>query len=617
LSNLAGALQSRFQRTGDQEDLDDAISAARQAVAAAPADHPSRALALSNLAGALQSRSQRTGDQEDLDEAIDAARAAADGTVGSPLVRLDASKIWADAAAGVGRMSEAAHAYATAISLLPVVAWHGLDRGTREYHLARFPTLAADAAACTILSGQPERAVELLEQSRSLLWTQALTVRSDLAELAVRAPHIAERLASIRTLLDARPPETRALQSETDKDATQSMDARAADQRLHLALEWDQLLTQARAIPGFKDFLAPIPYQQLTAAASDGPVIILNASRYGSHAIILQPNTSLTVVDLPGATPEAVVEHITQQGGSSPLERAVSDNRLLEALAWTWDVIAEPALRALSYAGPPEPGTPWPRVWWCPVGILEALPIHAAGRHRTHESNKDSDSVIGRVVSSYTPTLTALIRTRVPHSMEPRRQLTICVTGSPQMPPLPGADSEARTIAQIFPSSESNHQLFDASATRAAVMDALETHSWMHFAGHALQDEINPQRSGLLLWDGLLTTADLATAPTQPRELAFLSSDETARGGVQLPNENLHLAAAMQFIGYRHVIATVGPVYDRMAEEVAKYFYEYLMLEGERNADNAAIALHHAVRTLMKDDKRLITILMPYVHLGA
>jgi tetratricopeptide (TPR) repeat protein len=617
LSNLANALVLRFQRTGAQEDLDEAIGAARQAVSAAPADHRSRALFLSNLANALQVRFQRTGAQEDLDEAISAARSAAEGTAGSPLARLDAAKIWADAAADVGRMSEAADAYATAISLLPVVAWHGLDRGTQEYHLAKFPTLVADAAACTILSGQPERAIELLEQSRSLLWTQALTLRSDLADLAARAPHIAERLGSIRTLLNAPLPETGVPQTDTDEaDGTQSTDARAADQRLHLALEWDQLLTQARAIPGFEHFLAPIPYQQLTAAASDGPVIILNASRYGSHAIILQPDTSLTVLDLPDATPEAVVKHVSQQG-IFRYEPTGRDNRLLETLAWTWDIIAEPALRALSYAKPPEPGAPWPRVWWCPIGILEALPIHAAGRHRTHESNKDNDSVIGRVISSYTPTLTALIRARVPLSMEQRRQLTICVAGSPEMPPLPGADSEARMIARIFPPGESNHQLFDASATRTAVMDALETHSWMHFAGHAFQDAVNPQRSGLLLWDGLLTTYDLATAPTQPRELAFLSSNETARGGVQLPDENLHLAAAMQFIGYRHVIATVGLVDDTMAAEVSRYFYEYLMQEGEGKADNAAIALHHAVRALMKSNQWLFTILMSYVHLGA
>ena len=43
LSNLGAALRTRFERTGDRADLDAAIDAGRQAVAASPADHPDRA----------------------------------------------------------------------------------------------------------------------------------------------------------------------------------------------------------------------------------------------------------------------------------------------------------------------------------------------------------------------------------------------------------------------------------------------------------------------------------------------------------------------------------------------------------------------------------------------
>ena len=42
LSNLGGALQVRFGRTGAVEDLDRAIDVGRQAVDATPGDHPNR-----------------------------------------------------------------------------------------------------------------------------------------------------------------------------------------------------------------------------------------------------------------------------------------------------------------------------------------------------------------------------------------------------------------------------------------------------------------------------------------------------------------------------------------------------------------------------------------------
>jgi CHAT domain-containing protein len=42
-----------------------------------------------------------------------------------------------------------------------------------------------------------------------------------------------------------------------------------------------------------------------------------------------------------------------------------------------------------------------------------------------------------------------------------------------------------------------------------------------------------------------------------PRELAFLSACHTATGSPRGLDEAIHLAAAMQLLGYRHVIATL------------------------------------------------------------
>ncbi|MEV0231903.1 CHAT domain-containing protein [Nonomuraea sp. NPDC050786] len=49
------------------------------------------------------------------------------------------------------------------------------------------------------------------------------------------------------------------------------------------------------------------------------------------------------------------------------------------------------------------------RIWWCPTGPLTTLPLHATGRHRPGGTTTWAGEY---VVSSYTPTLQALLRAR-------------------------------------------------------------------------------------------------------------------------------------------------------------------------------------------------------------
>jgi tetratricopeptide (TPR) repeat protein len=72
LTNLGTALKARFERTGQQPDL--------EAVGATRAGHPSRPGYLSNLANALGTRFRRTGRRADLDRIITLFREAIDGT---------------------------------------------------------------------------------------------------------------------------------------------------------------------------------------------------------------------------------------------------------------------------------------------------------------------------------------------------------------------------------------------------------------------------------------------------------------------------------------------------------------------------------------------------------
>jgi tetratricopeptide (TPR) repeat protein len=632
ISTLAASLNARFEQTDDPVDLNSAIDVGRQAVTASPSDHPHRATVISNLGALLFTRFLQADDGADLDAAIDCWQQATQSPTGAPSARLAAAQRWGAAAAGAKRSDEAFEGYAAAIGLLPTVAWHGLDRATREEQLAQWSGLAANAAACAILAARPKLAVELLEQGRSILWAQALNLRSDLARLAQKAPHQAERLESIRKILDTALPDAMQASAEqagrgTFAHSGYGQQRDAAELRRRMAREWDEVLAEVRALEGFEHFLAATPYAELAAAAVRGPVVVVNASRRGCHALTMAPGTSAPqVIDLPGMTMHAAVENANAMLlalasaislGRGFRDREKSRHAILDVLGWLWDVLAEPVLAALGHTGPPQAGERWPRVWWCPTGPLTVLPIHAAGyypRHRT--TTAGIQTVLDRVISSYTPTLTALTRAYRPSQPAQIRQMAVGMPTTPGLPPLPAVRAELEVLARHFPPTAGNHQLVESQATRADVAAAIAGHSWVHLACHAGQAHADPARSGFALWDGILSITDLAAQPTQHRDLAFLSACQTATGSVRHLDEAIHLAAAMQFLGYRHVIATMWTIADSPAPHIADSVYTTLTTGGIAGPDRAAEALHRAVHSLRHIDPTDPLLWAPYIHLG-
>ena len=187
---------------------------------------------------------------------------------------------------------------------------------------------------------------------------------------------------------------------------------------------------------------------------------------------------------------------------------------------------------------------------------------------------------------------------------------------TPGMPPLPAVPDELEVLARHFPPGDSNRQLTAAEATREAVLATSATCSWTHFACHANQQHAEPDSSGFALWDATLTITDLAAQPTQPRELAFLSACHTATGSIRHLDEAIHVAAAMQFLGYRHVIATMWTIADSPAPRVADTVYTALTRGGEPDPGRAAEALHLAIRDLRQADPTNPLLWGSYIHLG-
>lgn len=82
-------------------------------------------------------------------------------------------------------------------------------------------------------------------------------------------------------------------------------------------------------------------------------------------------------------------------------------------------------------------------------------------------------------------------------------------------------------------------------------------------------------------------------------------------------DEAIHLAGAMQFLGYRHVIATMWTIADSVAPQVANAVYAELTRDGKPDLGRAAEALHKAITALRRKDRTHNPLLWaPYIHLG-
>ena len=78
--------------------------------------------------------------------------------------------------------------------------------------------------------------------------------------------------------------------------------ATSLDRRIKLAQEADSLVEEIRSIPGFHRFLMPKEFSDLAIAAKSGPIIVLNASKFGCDALILASPSSFHHLHLDGVS---------------------------------------------------------------------------------------------------------------------------------------------------------------------------------------------------------------------------------------------------------------------------------------------------------------------------
>ncbi|KAH6876656.1 CHAT domain-containing protein [Coprinopsis sp. MPI-PUGE-AT-0042] len=588
-------------------------------------------------------------------------------TQNTVLNRFKSAKAWV-ADCRFDNAEESLDAYDTAIGLLAMAAGLGQRIMDRHHHVAEPPaaegynpvcgaTLPLEAAARAVQCGRIDKALEWLEQGRCLVWNQLQTLRTPLDGLEEHDSQLAKRILAVSALLEDDGTVRVALGEGLDLDfEAKTTLAEDSANRARLSKEWDELLSQVRKISGFEDFLRPTRCSTiLQNLPGSGAVVILNADESRCDAIVLAHDMGEPMlVPLPrmtyfkaqrmqqsleaelvsggvrmreslqdeyteGHAVEADEEGVEERGAGPKRCRSAMERMLREL----WESVVKPVLDAL---GPKTISTkPSARIWWCPTGPFSFLPIHAAGIHGPGTS---SECLADYAVSSYTPTVSALI-TRVKGDRERKagdtRLLLVSVPEAEGLKPIHGTTKEVRALCNFATANDINNlPLEGEEATAEKVMEEISKATIVHFACHGSQNGADPMRSCFSLQDQNLELATIIKANLKNADLAFLSACQTGTGDQKLSNEAVHLAAGMLAAGFRGTVATMWGINDAHAPKVSEDFYRNLVERGKAkgggiDGEDAAFALHYATQELKKRlggaEKSFLTW-VPYVHYG-
>ncbi|CAE6465683.1 unnamed protein product [Rhizoctonia solani] len=287
-----------------------------------------------------------------------------------------------------------------------------------------------------------------------------------------------------------------------------------------------------------------------------------------------------------------------------------TQHRWRSALYTIWEGVVLPVIESLELKPTVDPSD-MPHITWCVTGPLSFLPIHAAGCY----DNEPSQKLMDFAVSSYTPTLGALLAIKTPPSL-PSSMLLVGQEATLGQTPLPGTKDELDPIKKHIPESLKYTQLIDHHATTMSVLAALADHDWVHLACHAHQNTTHPTESGFFLHDATLDLAQITQRSFRNKGLAFLSACQTAKGDDNLPDESVHLATGLLMAGYTSVIATMWSVSDSDAPVVADIVYRHLLKDGHDHVE-VSKAWHNAVKKLREKVGEIeFARWVPFIHIG-
>ncbi|KAI0255289.1 CHAT domain-containing protein [Lactifluus subvellereus] len=479
-----------------------------------------------------------------------------------------------------------------------------------------YEKLPLDYASFQIRTGRLEQAIETLEQGRALLWSEMRGLRTSVEQLRAADSHLAEQFAAVNRDLETLTMSGGSVEiDDGEVDGRKRMDpfSRLVVQQRHLLGKREEIISQIQALPGFEGFLKSPQFDTLRSAASHGPVIIINHCEWRSDILILlhdSPPSLITTAfdfyDRANSLKDQLLDARKEGLDSKRYEDALSS-----VLKELYHLVGRPVIQRLCELNVPQQS----RVWLCPTSVFCSLPLHAMGPIPSNDGAKQY--FLDMYIPSYTPTLSSLIESQK-GGAETFETPSMLLVGQPGKS-MPEAFKEVQVVQAIGPRVTS---LISARATPSTVLERLRDHQFTHFVCHGILEPGKPFKASFKLYRGMrLTLLDIVRSRLPNAEFAFLSACHTAElTDESLADEGLHLAAAMQYCGFRSAVGTMWAMADTDGRDLAGNFYKSVFSgrrEGIPHYARTAKALRDAVNKLRRKRKVTLERWVNFVHYGA
>jgi CHAT domain-containing protein len=142
---------------------------------------------------------------------------------------------------------------------------------------------------------------------------------------------------------------------------------------------------------------------------------------------------------------------------------------------------------------------------------------------------------------------------------------------------LPNAEGEVRDIARLIAAGSDAIRTGSSGSEATLKQSPLERYKILHFATHAVVDEIVPRRSAVMLngsgaEDGLLQINEIAQLRLNA-DVVVLAACRTQVGRALRGEGLLSLSRAFMHAGARGIVATLTPVRDAETRRFMRIFY--------------------------------------------
>ena len=523
-------------------------------------------------------------------------------------------------------------AYETALSLMQDITLFSPTLHLQHDTLTNLPAFYYEMplaySSYQVERCQLEQAIETLERGRALLWSEMRHLRTPIDQLLDVHPELGHKFAALNRDLEELT-KSIAPSHKLNMDDVVADDFRAGDQFGRLLLrqrgllkERDRLISEIRGLPGFDRFLTFPLFDTLRSAASSCPVIIINHSEWRSDILILLHNTSPSLITTPDDFYDRandLKDKLLDSRVKDGLDSTKYDQTLASVLTELYELVGKPIIDRLRQLQVSDQS----RGWWCPTSVFCSLPLHAMGPIPSDDGERRY--FLDLYICSYTPSLSALIQSRNRDSGSRSSDRPSILLVSQPDPFLPTVGGEIEVVQALNSDASAEvTSLTSGAATPAAVLKGFQTHKFVHFACHGKLVVGKPFEGGFELHEKKrLTLLEIVRAKLPTAEFAFLSACHTAEVTEgSITDEGLHLAAAVQYSGFRSVVGTMWAMADVDGRDMADNFYKALFKNSRRDRgvpyhERSAKALQFAVKKLRK--KRRITLerWVNFVHYGA